>query len=329
MLYNLYNKNTKTEEEDNNNTLLIRTNYSLYDIIQMNKIPTILQPWVHLYRSTPKLYLPYTKIDIFFSLLCAIAFSTLRITFRHVLYYFGWPVGGEDTYFAAACMTSFWHSTLILPGLASLLLSQPFVPSGKLETSPQWYQDATHSILSYCTGYMIYDSILGYVIETWQPGIGPVLTTDDWTFVGHHILTSLYMLSCRLISAGHVSAMILMFNGEFSAPIMNMHFFLEKALEQECCKGIECLPSLFAYNEQVFSIVYLVCRVMVSPFVISYVSYDLLFKRGREKRDVPLWLAISWMPMCWGVQFGSIPWIMTCMEKVKASSSMVGNGGEL
>jgi hypothetical protein len=69
-------------------------------------------------------------------------------------------------------------------------------------------------------------------------------------------------------------------------------------LQQDCCKGIAWLPAVFAINEQLFSVVYLVCRVVVSPFVISYVTYDLLFtKNGR--RDVPLWLSISWMPMCW------------------------------
>ena len=145
---------------------------------------------------------------------------------------------------------------------------------------------------------MIYDSVLGYVIEVWVPGTGPVLTFDDWLFLGHHILTTLYMLSARWKKAGHMSALMLMFNGEFSAPVMNLHLILEKAMEQECCKVLAWLPTLFAYNEQLFSIVYLICRVPISPFVIGYVTYDLLFtKRGR--RDVPLWLSICWMPMCW------------------------------
>lgn len=177
---------------------------------------------------------------------------------------------------------------------------------------------------------MIYDSIMGYVVETWQPGIGPVLSGDDWTYVGHHVLTSLYMISARWNKAGHMSAMMLMFNGELSAPIMNFHLILEKALAQECCRGIAWLPTAFAYNELLFSFVYIVCRVVVSPFVIAHVSYDLLLtKRGR--RDVPLWLSISWMPMCWGVQFGSIPWIVTCIETLKHGAALNGTGvdGEL
>lgn len=298
--------------------------------MKSERIPFILRPWISLYRSTPKLYIPGTDVDIAFSLRCAIVFSILRISIRHTLTWFGWPANEPDTYFSAACLASFCHSSLILPGLAAVLLSQKYVPSGKLETSPQWYQDAVHSLMGFCGGYMIYDSIMGYVVETWQPGIGPVLSGDDWTYVGHHVLTSLYMISARWNKAGHMSAMMLMFNGELSAPIMNFHLILEKALAQECCKGIAWLPTAFAYNELLFSFVYIVCRVVVSPFVIAHVSYDLLLtKRGR--RDVPLWLSISWMPMCWGVQFGSIPWIVTCIETLKHGAALNGTGvdGEL
>ena len=262
------------------------------------KIPPILKPWICVYRSTSKFNIPGTSVDIAFSLHCAAAFSILRVFFRQLLYWLGWTVGAPDTLFTAACLVSICHSSLLLPGLGAVLLSQKFVPSGQLLTSPVWYQDATHSLLGFCTGYMMYDSVMGYILETWQPGVGPVLSGDDWLFLGHHILTTLYMVSARWQKAGHMSAMILMFNGEFSAPIMNMHFILEKALQQDCCKGIAWLPAVFAINEQLFSVVYLVCRVVVSPFVISYVTYDLLFtKNGR--RDVPLWLSISWMPMCW------------------------------
>mmetsp|Transcript_16221 Transcript_16221/g.29295 ORF Transcript_16221/g.29295 Transcript_16221/m.29295 type:complete len:306 (-) Transcript_16221:45-962(-) len=296
---------------------------------KMEQMPFILRPWVSAYRATPKIYIPGTDVDINFSLRFAIFFSILRLTFRYILYSLGWPRGDLNTYFASACIASFCHSSMIVPGLAGVLFSQKYVPSGKLETSPTWYQDATHALMGFCTGYMIYDSIMGYVVETWQPGVGPVLTADDWSYLAHHILTSLYMISARWNKAGHMSAMILMFIGEFSAPLMNPHLFMEKALEQECCKGLSWLTTLFAYNEQVFSALYLICRTLGSPVAIVYGTYQLLFtKKGRE--DVPLWLSISWMPMCWGVQFGSIPWIMTCIENLKHGPVLNGVGhGEL
>lgn len=298
---------------------------------KMEQIPFILRPWVSLYRATPKIFIPGTDVDIHFSLRFAVLFSVLRLLFRNGLYLLGWPVGSPDTYFASACLASFVHSSLIVPSLAAVLASQKYVPSGKMESSPAWYRDATNSLMGFCTGYMIYDSVMGYVVETWRPGVGPVLSGDDWTFLGHHVLTSLYMMSARWTGAGHMSAMMLMFNGEFSAPFMNAHMFIEKALAQECCRGIAWLPTVFAYNEQLFSLVYIICRVAVSPFVIGHVTYQLLLtKRGRS--DVPLWLSISWMPMCWGIQFGSIPWIMTCIETLKQGPTMNSDGstqGEL
>jgi hypothetical protein len=262
------------------------------------KIPSILQPWIHLYHATPKINIPGTRVDISFSLCCAVIFSALRLTFRHVLYRCGWPVGASDTYFTSACQVSFCTSSLMLPGLAALLLSQKYVPSGMLEPSPQWYQDATHALMGYCTGYMIYDSVMGYVVETWQPGIGPVLSVDDWTYLGHHILTTLYMVSARIAMAGHMSAIALMFCGEFSAPFMNLYLILEKACLQDCWKGIAWLPTLYAYSKQFFSFVYIVCRVAIGPILIAHISYDLLLTT-RGRKHVPVWLSISWMPMCW------------------------------
>ena len=113
-----------------------------------------------------------------------------------------------------------------------------------------------------------------------------------------------------------MSAMSLMFNGEFSAPIMNLTFILEKMLQSECCGNFGWLPSLYVHIEQLFSIVYLLCRVAVSPFVIGHVTFDLLFTKNGRK-NVPLWLSLLWMPLCWGVQFGSIGWIMTCIDTIK------------
>jgi len=270
-----------------------------------------------------KITIPGTDVDIGFSLLCAAIFCILRVTFRHILYSFGWEVDATDTLFASSCMASVCHSTILLLGLVPTLLSQKYVPSEKLQPSPQWYKDATNSLMGFCTGYMVYDAVMT-IVERWIPGIGPVFLDDDKMFIGHHILTILYMTSARWIKAGHISAMSLMTNGEASAPIMNCYLFIEKMLDQECCRHISWLPALFTIAEQIFSITYLICRVMVSPFVIGHITYDLVFtKHGR--RDIPLWLSILWLPLCWGVQFGSIPWIMSCMEAVK-NGPLLGNG---
>ena len=84
------------------------------------QIPPILQPWISLYRSTPKFNIPGTSVDISFSLHCAAIFSILRIAARYALYWLGWTVGC-DTNYTAACLVSIFHSSLLLPGLAAVL----------------------------------------------------------------------------------------------------------------------------------------------------------------------------------------------------------------
>lgn len=294
----------------------------------MEQVPWVLRPWISLYRATPKISIPGTDVDLAFSLVCAVLFSVLRLSFRRALTAHGWPVGAPDTYFASSCLASLCHSAALLPGLAAILLAQKFLPSGTLRSSPRWYRDATHALMGFCTGYMLYDSVVSYVIEKWRPGRGPVLFGDDWLYLGHHILTTLYMTSARWQGAGHMSAMMLMFNGELSAPVMNFHLFLENALTQPCCQGIAWLPDLSAVVEQVFSYLYLLCRVAVSPFVIAYISYELLLtKTGRK--NVPLWLSLCWMPMCWGVQFGSISWIKTCIKTIGLGPASTNGNDEL
>eukprot|EP00985_Skeletonema_marinoi_P032367 scaffold39117_cov148-Skeletonema_marinoi.AAC.13 len=290
-------------------------------------VPHVLKNWIALYRSSPKVYLPGTDIDFGFSLRCAIPLSVSRIIFRHALYYFGWDQS-KDTIYASGCVTGICHSSLLVPGLLAMLLSQKYVPSAKLQGSPQWYQDAMHALLGFCTGYMIYDSFMGFIVEVWQPGRGPVLSSDDWMYLGHHILTSLYMTSTRWVKAGHISAMVLMFFGELSNPFMNLKLILEKALEQDCCKDVTWLPTLFVCNEQVFSICYIICRVFAASFVFPHLTHDLLI---RGKKNAPMWLILCWLFLCYGVQFGSIPMIYTSIDTVKngPSLSSAGAHGEL
>ena len=63
---------------------------------------------------------------------------------------------------------------------------------------------------------MIYDALVQFIADRWVPGSGPVLSVADWMFLGHHAATSFYMTSARVVKAGHMSAMALMFFGEVS-----------------------------------------------------------------------------------------------------------------
>eukprot|EP00565_Helicotheca_tamesis_P008295 CAMPEP_0185738174 /NCGR_PEP_ID=MMETSP1171-20130828/32212_1 /TAXON_ID=374046 /ORGANISM="Helicotheca tamensis, Strain CCMP826" /LENGTH=74 /DNA_ID=CAMNT_0028409303 /DNA_START=1 /DNA_END=222 /DNA_ORIENTATION=+ len=74
-----------------------------------------------------------------------------------------------------------------------------------MKSHPQWWQDATTALLQFCTGYMLYDSINFFIIGRWVPGVGPVLEPSDYSFLGHHVATSFYMMSSLYIGAGHMS----------------------------------------------------------------------------------------------------------------------------
>lgn len=289
--------------------------------------PRILKLWIDLYRSSPKLYIPGTEIDFGFSLVCAIPLTLLRLFFRHVFYYVGWD-HSADTLSASGCMPSICHSSLLVPGLLATLLSHKYVPSATLRGTPQWYQDSVHALLSFCTGYMIYDMFMSYFAEKWQPGQGPVLTSEDWMYVGHHVLTSLYMVSTRWAECGHISAMVLMFFGEASNPNMNIKLIVERAMKQDSFKGVSWLPTLYIYNDQVFSTIYILCRVFAASFVFPHLTYDLLV---RGKKNAPMWLIVVWLILCYGVQIGSIPLIFECIATLKNGPFMsnAGVAGEL
>ena len=48
----------------------------------------------------------------------------------------------------------------------------------------------------------------------------------------------------------------------------------------------------------------------------AHLTYDLLLtKEGRQNCSV--FITLLWMPMCWGVLFGSIPWIEETWEMVQ------------
>jgi len=281
------------------------------------EIPVLLRPWISSYRSTPKLCIPGTDVDILYSLLSALFLTSVRLSARTLFVSFGWPAGHASTLYAAACVASFVHSTSLLPGLGAVLFSRPHIPSARLDSHPLWWQDAVHATMSFCTGYMIYDSIVGYAIETWQPGVGPVLSDEDVTYLGHHVLCSLCMLSARITGAGQSAAMVMMFTGEMTAPLMNVQLILEKSLAMgACCGGRAAwVRAAAAYVDWVFSLAYCVLRIFIGPACAAHLTYDLFSKSGR--RDMPVWLSLSWMPMIWGVLVGSIPQIYACIDILK------------
>ena len=169
--------------------------------------------------------------------------------------------------------------------------------------APTWWQESVHVLLQFCTGYMLYDAIFSMLLpNNFQ------IKDDDVMFMGHHIITVLYMTSTRIIGAGHQSAMICMFLGEATNPFHNMWYFLEHCMSLSCCNGPLSQAAEYV-NTFIFASSYFVIRSVVGPAFLLHTCYDL-FAHGRK--DIPIVVIMAWCLLMWAVELGSIPWIQEC-----------------
>ena len=121
------------------------------------------------------------------------------------------------------------------------------------------------------------------------------------------------MNSARLVGAGHISALTLMWSGEFTNPLQNVHSISRFAIQMV---GDESLWHFFhPYIELVFAAFYFFFRALLAPPQIAHLSYDLLTKEGRK--NVPWYVSIFWIPLCSGIIIGSIPWTLEALDMVK------------
>lgn len=269
--------------------------------------PALIRPLVMVYRWIPSLIvLPFFKFDITFTFVAYCFLHMVRVLSAPVVTeLWGWPEGHKDTSSTVGSMVSFVHCAVLLPGLMTCLLTQPFRPSRKMSDSPQWWQDAASALIQYCMGYMMCDTVFTFLIVNYKPGQGIILSFSDWLFLGHHFATFTYMLSCLMNGAGHMSAMALMFDGEVTNPIFNVFIMTTNAVKIGCCGAT---PALLDFVGVIYSAEYIIARLVVGPPLCLYITYDLLFNREGRK-NVNLGLAIYWLLLMWGVTLGSKGWI--------------------
>jgi TLC domain len=232
---------------------------------------------------------------------------------------------------AMAGATAMLHSMTLVPSLALVLLysndpvtGRPFWRSHPAATmeytnhprNPQlwWWNPVVNILLQFCTGYMIYDAICTFFYFKWVQ-LGESLTDSDVMFLGHHAATAIYMTSTRIVGAGHISAMICMFLGEFTNPFHNGHDIMARAeqlrsFSSKCCFGSSLSIFVKHLVTICFGLSYVAIRAVIAPAALVYVTYDL-WKRGGASK-IPLVLRLLWTLLIWGVVFGSIPWIEAC-----------------
>ncbi|CAB9507952.1 expressed unknown protein [Seminavis robusta] len=273
--------------------------------------------WVGFYHAVPRINFPFTELDISISLCSAVFLTVVRYTILFLMRtQLDWP---KDDILTVGSLAAIVHSLILVPGLGVALTSQPYQPTAHISTYPQWWQDLVDALLQFCTGYMVYDTCTSYLISK-----GPLnLQGADFLFVGHHIVTTVYMTQCRVLQAGHTSAMICMFWGEFSNPFQNGTYTLSKAMQLPCCNGA-FTQQLHSVIQFFFALTYFGIRAIIAPVYFAHVTYCLLFANTRT--NIPLVTRIFWIVMIWGVEAGSYAWIVNCFYMLQSYVGMTPAG---
>jgi hypothetical protein len=278
-------------------------------------IPLVARCWLAVYNNLPIVTIGKT-LNVSMMLASAMFLTSIRFLAEYLLVtVFGWPEGDTFTKEAAASCGSICHSTLLCIGLivAFQNTEKRCDPAARMEESPQWWQHFADALLQFCTGYMVYDALVNILFLRWdplQPWALPVLNEDDKLFLMHHIMTTTYMTSARVIGAGHMSAMTCMLLGELTNPLHNLFMIGEVAMKLECCNG-PLARKAHTVVSVAFAAMYNLFRAILAPPTFVVVSYYLILtKKGRT--NIPIVINILWNLMIWAVVFGSGSWIQKC-----------------
>ena len=272
------------------------------------KILPLVKLWGDLYASLPKLNIPGTSYAIGFTLFCSLFFSCCRLFYDYVYgEILGFPAEHPKTKYMASCTVSLTHSLLLVPALWQVLRSQPYRPSAKIDDTPIYYQNAVVALLSLCSGYMMYDPIFIMKDNNWS------IHPDDVPFLAHHVVTLVYMAQVRILGAGHISAMTMMFSGELTNPFQSTHSITRFAIQ--LAKPGSFWQIIHPYVEFIFACLYAFVRSIVGPLQIVHIAYDLLLtKEGRK--NVKVYISLIWVVLLSAIIAGSIPWIEECVGMV-------------
>lgn len=264
--------------------------------------------WSNLYKRAPKIYVPFTNFDIGFSIISWCLICLLRLLNEYIFVnILEFDPTTYKTIESASAMTSLTHAIVLCTGLWSVLTSQPYVPSARLDSAPEEYQMAVTALLQLCTGYMFYDGTFMCRSNGWS------IHPEDVAFFGHHLVTIMYMSQCRVLGYGHISAMGLMFTGELTNPFQNGHLITKFGIQLASSGSF--FHTIHPYVEYIFAITYFIVRAFVGPTQIAHITYHFLFTK--QGRTVPFIVSIFWILMIWGIILGSIPWTKECLTMIQ------------
>jgi hypothetical protein len=277
-------------------------------------IPTLAKVWLYLYHAAPKVKFPGSNIDWGFTLVCLSLFCTVRLLLLQLLYSFGWPVGTFVTMDAAGCLVGgIFHTSNLVPLAFVLMRSVPaYDPAAAAGDHPQWWQDVCDANIQLCTGHMLCDTLVGFLLDRNVPGQGIVMNDEAWLFLAHHIISLLYLVSTRVIGAGQQSMLMCFLLGEITDPPFSAYLVAQSAKTLDCCSGPFAMR-VIAVVEVLNALVYIPFRAVVGPIVGAHMTY-LIFCSKSAQTNLPVIIRMLWTAILWGIAIGSVPYVFKFVD---------------
>jgi hypothetical protein len=275
----------------------------------VENVPVLAKAWLSLYHVVPKFKFQGSSVDWGFTCASAGFFLVARLIVREILYSFGWPHGSFVTKDAAGNLTGAIFHTPNLVAVSFVLMRSVKVynPLAAVSDHPLWWQDVADAVIQLCTGHMVCDTIVGLIIDRWIPGWGPKFDDEAWLFLTHHIISLLYLVSTRLLKAGHQSMLMCFLLGEVSNPTFCAYLVCQMAKTLDCCSGPKGMQ-IIRFIEILNSLIYIPCRAIIGPIIGSHMSYLILKSKASS---IPMTIRILWTMIMWVIAVGSIPYIIS------------------
>lgn len=194
---------------------------------------------------------------------------------------------GRPRYEAASCCISFLHGTL-----SAILAARDLYLQGS-----DWALDAPNTpsqtrIMEYSMAYFAVD-LLNYLYAA----------PDDYLFIGHHVATLTYMLSCRyFVGAGATSVMCLIAAGEATSPVQNVWTLARMSRDQHPLSA-----RVYTALSPWFTVYFTLVRGVLGPYLVW--ELGRFYLAGGADGAIPRWLAYCWMFKITFAISGSMVWV--------------------
>ncbi|KAJ7532090.1 hypothetical protein O6H91_14G072000 [Diphasiastrum complanatum] len=191
---------------------------------------------------------------------------------------------------AASCCISLVHGTISATLAAHDMACRRSSASWKLDARNSSFQNG---VMEFSMAYFLVD-LLHYLYAV----------PDDYLFIGHHISTLTYMLSCRYFTRhGATSVMYLIAVGEATTPLQCVWNLSRMAREDH-----RLAMQIYTFLSPIFTVIFTFVRGCLGPYLLWKLSSFYL--RGQSSSSViPRWLAYFWMLKAALAVVGSLLWV--------------------